>query len=374
MMADGLYVGLMSGTSADGIEAALVAIEAERIQLRRAHYTRFAPAMRTEIQTLARGEYADADAIEALGALDVRLGEAFADAVLAVIDAAGVEARAVRAIGSHGQTIRHRPEAPAPFTLQIGDPHVIAARTGLTTVADFRRRDIALGGQGAPLAPGFHQAAFAAADEARAVLNLGGIANVTLLEPDREVRGFDTGPANTLLDAWAARHGHGTMDEDGAFARAGRTHPRLLQTLLDEAYFRRPPPKSSGPEHFNLGWLDSALAGLDTTPAPEDVQATLVELTATTVAQDLRTHAPAVRRLCVCGGGVHNPALMASLQAALPDVAVESTAGLGIDPDYVEAMAFAWLAHATLAGRHGNIPAVTGAARGAVLGGIYAGD
>lgn len=365
-----LYVGLMSGTSADGIEAALVAIDAAGIALRHAYYTQFSPALRDEIHALARGDYRAADAIDALGALDARLGEAFAAAALAVVAEAGIETGAVRAIGSHGQTIRHRPEGAAPFTLQIGDPHIIAARTGITTVADFRRRDIALGGQGAPLTPAFHQAAFAAPGEARAVLNLGGIANLTLLEPGREVRGFDVGPANTLLDAWATRHGDGTFDKDGALALAGKVHEPLLEALLADAYFRRPPPKSSGPEHFNLEWLDAALAGIGGAPPPADVQATLVALTATTVAHDMTAHAPAVKRLYVCGGGVHNPALMDALAAALPAVAVASTATLGVDPDYVEAMAFAWLAHATLNGAPGNLPAVTGARAPAPLGAI----
>ncbi|HET6655688.1 MAG TPA: anhydro-N-acetylmuramic acid kinase [Gammaproteobacteria bacterium] len=367
-MAASLYIGLMSGTSADGVEAALVSIDDERIQLRHACYEQFAAELHRQIHALARGDYADGDPIDALGTLDVRLGEAFAAAALRVIAEAGVEPVAVRAIGSHGQTIRHRPDGPAPFTLQIGDPNVIAARTGIATAADFRRRDVALGGQGAPLTPAFHQAAFASPDETRAVLNLGGIANVTLLEPGRSVRGFDIGPANTLLDAWAARHGQGRIDKDGALALAGSVRGKLLQTLLKDEYFRRPPPKSSGPEHFNLQWLDAVLGSLPERPSPEDVQATLVELTARTVAHDLHGQTPSAGRVYVCGGGVHNPALMAALRRALPAVAVLSTAELGVDPDYVEAMAFAWLAHRTVTGKAGNLAAVTGAREAAVLG------
>ncbi|HET7370152.1 MAG TPA: anhydro-N-acetylmuramic acid kinase [Gammaproteobacteria bacterium] len=370
-MTEPLYIGLMSGTSADGVEAALVAINDGHIQLRHACYDRFDAVLHDDIHGLARGDYEGRDPIDALGMLDVRLGEAFAAAALRVLTESGIEPRAVRAIGSHGQTIRHRPDGPAPFTLQIGDPNIIAARTGITTAADFRRRDIALGGQGAPLAPAFHQATFAAPDQIRALLNLGGIANITVLEPGRDVRGFDTGPANTLLDAWAARHDRGRIDEDGAWASSGSIHNELLQALLKDDYFRRPPPKSSGPEHFNLGWLQAGITSLPEPPTPEDVQATLVELSAMTVADALL--AQAVRQVYVCGGGVHNPVLMAALRRALPSVAVHSTAELGIDPDYVEAMAFAWLAHRTVTGQAGNLPAVTGARTPAVLGTICPG-
>ncbi|HET6726059.1 MAG TPA: anhydro-N-acetylmuramic acid kinase [Gammaproteobacteria bacterium] len=373
-MTGGLYVGLMSGTSADGVEAALVAIEGGRIEFRDACYNRFPAELRDEIHALARGDYGDHDPIEWLGGLDVRLGEAFAEAALQVLSKTQVDAREICAIGSHGQTIRHRPDSPTPFTLQIGDPSVIAARTGITTIADFRRRDIALGGQGAPLAPAFHQAAFAAPDEARAVVNLGGIANVTVLEPGQAVRGFDIGPANTLLDAWATHHGRGPIDTDGAFALAGNRCDTLLDALLEDDYFRRPPPKSSGPEHFNLAWVEAARASLAGEPTPADVQATLVALTATTVADALRAHAPAVRKLYVCGGGVHNPSLMDALRGALPEVAAAPTDALGIDPDYVEAMAFAWLAYRTLAGEPGNLPAVTGAHEETVLGTICPGQ
>lgn len=363
----------MSGTSADGVEAALVSVQTGHVRLCHACYQAFPAELHVEIHALAHGEYANDDPVETLGTLDARLGAAFADTALQLVAEAGIEAHAVRAIGSHGQTIRHRPDAPAPFTLQIGDPNIIAARTGITTVADFRRRDVALGGQGAPLAPAFHQAVFADADEPRAVLNLGGIANLTLLEAAHDVRGFDCGPANTLLDAWATRHGCGPIDRDGALARAGSVCSPLLERLLGDAYFQQPPPKSSGPEHFNLQWLDAALAELEESPTPADVQATLVDLTATTIAHDLLTQADGIRRLYVCGGGVHNPAVMAALQQALPDVAIASTAQLGVDPDYVEAMAFAWLAYRTVEGKAGNLPAVTGAREAAVLGVICPG-
>lgn len=370
-MSEEFYIGLMSGTSADGIDAALVAIDdAHGIRLCRALFTPFPAPLRAAILALAGGRYDGKDPIERLGELDVQLGEAFADAALALREAAGLEPRQVRAIGSHGQTIRHRPDAAPAFTLQIGDPHVIAARTGIATVADFRRRDLALGGQGAPLVPAFHQAVFAAPGETRAVLNLGGIANLTLLAADDTVTGFDTGPGNILLDAWAARHGHGRMDKDGVFARAGQPDPRLLKTLLADAYFERPPPKSTGPECFNLDWLDAALKATGTTAAPADVQATLVELTAAGVAAALTAHAAGAMRLYACGGGVHNPALMQALAVALPGIDVTTTADLNVNPDWVEAMAFAWLARQTLGGLPGNVTAVTGAREAAPLGAV----
>jgi anhydro-N-acetylmuramic acid kinase len=368
-----LFIGLMSGTSADGIDAALVEIDAARVRLRHACHSRFPAPLQAGIHALARGNYGDRDAIEWLGALDARLGEAFADAALQIIGEAGVDKGRIRAIGSHGHTIRHRPDESSPFTLQIGDPNIVAARTGVTTVADFRRRDVALGGQGAPLAPAFHQAIFGSADETRVVLNLGGIANVTLLDPARETRGFDTGPANTLLDAWASRHGRGPFDNNGAFARTGHFNAALLAALLDDAYFKRPPPKSSGLERFNPDWLDAQLARLAEPVAAADVQATLVELTARSVANEIATHAPSAQRVYACGGGVHNPALMTALGDALGTVTFESTAIAGADPDYIEAMAFAWLASRALTGKPGNLPAVTGAREAATLGTICPG-
>jgi anhydro-N-acetylmuramic acid kinase len=361
-----LHLGLISGTSADGIDAALVRFEDTHCTLVRGETYRWDPALRARLVALGQG--GDARSLDEIGMLDVQVAEAFADAALRLIHAAHLSPADVRSIGSHGQTIRHRPAAAHPFTWQIGDANVIAERTGIDTVADFRRRDLAAGGQGAPLVPAFHAALLHDANEARAVLNLGGIANFTLLPKQGDVRGFDTGPANALMDAWCEQH-HGTpFDAHGAFAASGRVDDALLERLLAEPWFTLPPPKSSGREHFHLDWVRTQVRGGE---APEDVQATLLELTARTVADALRTHQPDTRRVLVCGGGVHNPVLLARIAANLPGVRIESTAAHGLDPDFVEAMAFAWLARETLAGRPGNVPAVTGARGPRVLGVVY---
>ena len=307
--------------------------------------------------------------LDAIGALDTQVGQAFADAANALIEESGVDRNRIRAIGSHGQTLRHRPSGEFPFSLQLGDANVIAERTSITTVADFRRRDIAAGGQGAPLLPIFHAAMLRDADEARVVLNLGGIGNLTLLPVDGAVTGFDTGPGNGLMDAWCERHLGTAFDAGGAFAARGRVDENLLARLLTDAYFTLPAPKSTGRDQFHLGWLDAQLQ--DATCAPEDVQATLCELTAASVANALRTVQPETARMLVCGGGVHNSVLLARLAARLPDIAIESTAAHGLDPDFVEAMAFAWLARETIAGRPGNLPEVTGARGSRVLGAIH---
>lgn len=366
---DGLYLGLISGTSADGIDAALVAFENGTCTLRASRTSRWDAALRARLVALGQG--GDATSLDELGALDVQVAEAFADAAMELLDAAHATPREVRAIGSHGQTIRHRPNARHPFTWQLGDGNVIAERTGIDTVADFRRRDVAAGGQGAPLVPAFHAALLHDAGEDRAVLNLGGIANYTLLPATGVVRGFDTGPANALMDAWCDHHRGTPYDAGGAFASTGTVDAALLERLRNDPWFALPPPKSSGREHFHLDWVQSRLSGEE---RAEDVQATLLELTATTVAEALRRHQPTTRRVLACGGGVHNPLLLARIGAHLPDVLVESTAAHGLDPDSVEAMAFAWLAREAIAGRPGNLPAVTGARGPRVLGVVYPGE
>lgn len=367
-MADApLYLGLISGTSLDGIDAALVEGGAAP-RLRLARTLPWDPALRAACLELSQeGRPASLDE---LGALDTRIGDAFAAAALALLDEAGVAPSAVRAIGSHGQTLRHRPHGPAPFTLQVGNPALIAERTGITTVADFRRRDVAAGGHGAPLVPAFHAAVLGAPGEDRAVLNLGGIANLTLLPATGPVRGFDTGPANGLMDAWCLRHTGRGYDADGAWATSGRVDAALLARLLAEPWFALPPPKSTGRDQFHLAWLTAALG--DAPRRPEDVQATLCALSARTVAEALRAAQPGTTRVIACGGGVHNAALMAALAAELgPAVTLEDSAAHGLDPDAVEAMAFAWLAERTLAGLPGNLPAVTGAAGPRVLGAVF---
>lgn len=364
----GLFLGLISGTSVDGIDAALLAFDpAPRLLFGRTYAL---PAeLASDILALSQ---ADARlSLDEVGRLDTRLGQAFAVAACQALADSGIAPGRVTAIGSHGQTLRHDPRGAAPFTLQLGDASVIAETTGITTVADFRRRDVAAGGQGAPLMPAFHAAILRSRDEDRAVLNLGGIANLTLLPIDGPVRGFDTGPANGLMDAWCRQHLGQSYDRDAAFARSGRVDDALLGRLLAEPWFAQPPPKSTGRDQFQLQWLESRMAEL--APSAADVQATLCELSAATVAEALQDTQAHTRRLLVCGGGVHNPLLMARLAARLPGVVVESTASLGLDPDFIEAAGFAWLARETLAGRPGNLPTVTGASGPRVLGAIHRG-
>jgi len=371
-----LFLGLISGTSADGIDAALVRFaddgEHAPCELVAGRTFPWEGALRARLVHLGQG--GDCTSLDDFGALDVQVARAFAEAALALLDAAGVAPPAVRAIGSHGQTVRHRPETRFPFTLQIGDGNVIAERTGITTVADFRRRDVAAGGHGAPLLPALHAALLHSPDESRAVLNLGGIANLTLLprasqDSPGDVRGFDTGPANALLDAWCERHTGASFDAGGAFAARGRVDDALLAQLLADPWFAQSPPKSTGREQFHLDWLQARLG--QASPTPEDVQATLLELTAATIADALRATQPGTARVLACGGGVHNPQLLQRIAARLPGVVVESTAVHGVDPDFVEAMGFAWLARQTLASRPGNLPTVTGARGPRVLGAIH---
>jgi anhydro-N-acetylmuramic acid kinase len=285
----------------------------------------------------------------------------------------GLRAGEIRALGSHGQTVRHHPAGAYPFTSQLGNPAVIAELTRITTVADFRARDVAAGGQGAPLAPGFHAAQFRSPAVDRVILNLGGIANITYLPSAgaQPVIGFDTGPGNTLIDQWTYRHRQQRFDRDGAWAATGRVSGALLERLLADPYFAMAPPKSTGREHFHLDWLQGHLAALGQVLAAQDVQATLLELTARSVARALTGFVPGVRELYVCGGGSHNRALMAALSERLPEMTLHTTEELGIHPDWVEAVAFAWLAHQTLEGLPGNLPSVTGARRPVILGAIY---
>lgn len=372
-MAGPLFVGLMSGTSIDGVDAALAEFpEQGTPRLLATHAVRMPPGLRARILQLTR---AGGNEIDLLGELDVEIGRLFAGAALALLGTADVSPHEITAIGSHGQTVRHRPLAAHPFTLQLGDPNTIAELTGITTVADFRRRDIAAGGHGAPLVPAFHESIFRDAREDRVVLNLGGMGNVTLLPADRNaiVRGFDTGPANVLLDLWHERHQGAPLDRDGTWGRGGQIDEQLLSRLLADPYFRQPPPKSTGREHFDAQWLSQHVESCSHDISPRDVQATLVELTARSVAEALANWGLTSGALYTCGGGTHNRFLCERLGSLLPRMRVQSTAALGVDPDHVEAMAFAWLARRTLQSLPGNLPAVTGARHPVILGGIYPG-
>lgn len=367
--AHSLYLGLMSGTSMDGVDAAVVSFEKGVCRVQGTHKKPYSPALRASLQDAVRRP--DSFGLDLLGELDHELALCFAEAAMDALRAAGTDASRIVAIGSHGQTVRHRPDLARPFTLQIGDPNIIAARTGITTVADFRRRDMALGGQGAPLAPAFHQWLFAG--QATAVVNIGGISNLTVVRDDRnDTTGFDTGPGNTLLDAWTDLHRSLPFDDRGLWAASGKVSRPLLSALLDDPYFRQPPPKSTGFEYFNLDWLRTraALDDFDTA----DVQATIAELTAASIADAVRQSAASCERVLVCGGGTHNDHLMSRLAERLPGLSVAPTSVAGIDPDWVEAAAFAWLAMRTLEGQFGNLPGVTGASSEAVLGGVYFGS
>jgi len=367
------YIGLMSGTSADSIDACVVDFGDSAPRLVATHSAPLTAEIKAAIHALT---VSGSDELTRLGQLDQILAAAFAEAALTVIEKAGISRGDISAIGSHGQTIRHQPEGEHPFTLQIGDPNKIAELTGITTVADFRRRDMAAGGQGAPLAPGFHLALLGETDVDSAVLNIGGIANISLLKGDSAVIGFDTGPGNTLMDSWIRAHQQRPFDAEGKWAMSGAVDESLLGSMLSDPFFTAPPPKSTGPDYFCRAWLEAHLKDQPGTPAAEDVQRTLLELTACSVALSLNDKNLAdtpPKRLAVCGGGVHNSALMARFTELLPETEVITTASLGIDPDWVEAFCFAWLAARTLDDLPGNEPAVTGAGGYRVLGGIYRG-
>jgi len=364
-----LFIGLISGTSMDAIDAVLVEIGDAGCRLRATHSQSISREALSELRSIV--DHPDHVSLERLGQLDTLLGRDFAAAAGALLAASGTDRKDIRAIGSHGQTVFHAPGGRLPFTMQIADPNIIASETGITTVADFRRRDVALGGQGAPLVPAFHQAVFGSSDEPRAACNIGGIANLTMMMPGQPTSGFDTGPGNTLMDAWTRlKRGH-PHDADGQWAASSDPDMGLLARLLDYDYFSRPPPKSTGVEEFNLGWLQKRLDRVRDPLSAGTVQSTLCQLTAETIASSLIRACPEPGGLYLCGGGAHNATLRARIAAQLPGWRIETTESLGIGVDWVEAAAFAWLASRTIAGLTGNIPEVTGAASAAILGGIF---
>lgn len=359
-----LYLGVMSGTSLDGLDIALIE-ESPAIKLVATHYIPMPESLRAELLALcASGP--DEIARSAIAQQHwVRLA---AQGIHSLLEQQQLKPDRIRAIGSHGQTIRHEPARG--FTVQIGNPALLTELTGITVVSDFRSRDVAAGGQGAPLVPAFHEALFEQRAGQRAVLNVGGFSNLSLIEHDKPVAGFDCGPGNVLLDAWIHSQRRDNFDRDGAWAASGKVEPGLLKTLLSDPFFATQGPKSTGREVFNLQWLQQHLAALPVF-APEDVQATLLELTALTIAESLQAAQSATQELLVCGGGAHNSALMNRLGQLLPHSKVSSTTTHGVDPDWVEAMAFAWLAHCCLEGIAANRPSVTGAHGLRVLGAIY---
>ncbi|MGE8295742.1 MAG: anhydro-N-acetylmuramic acid kinase [Pseudomonas sp.] len=359
-----LYIGVMSGTSLDGLDIALIDQD-QRPRLLATLYRPMPEQLRDDLLALCTS---GDDELARAAIAEQHWVELAASAINELLQQQELTAQQIRAIGSHGQTVRHEPARG--FTIQIGNPALLAELTGICVVGDFRRRDVAAGGQGAPLVPAFHHDLFGSSQRHIAVLNVGGFSNLSLLSPGQEVLGFDSGPGNVLLDAWI-QHCRGlTYDRDGAWAASGTISPELLTRLLSDPFFATQGPKSTGRELFNLDWLRGHLQALPSL-ADEDVQATLVELTARSIVSALRSAQPHTDALLVCGGGAHNACLMRRLSEMLPGTEVSSTAVEGVDPDWVEAMAFAWLAHCALEGIPGNRPSVTGAEGLRVLGAIY---
>lgn len=365
----GLYIGLMSGTSLDGVDGVLADVGVDRTRVLHHASRPLPPDLAAELLALNSPDGRDELHRAALAAN--ALVRVYAAVVGDLLQTARLASTAIRAIGAHGQTVRHQPGAfdGTGYTLQLNQPALLAELTGICVVADFRSRDVAAGGQGAPLVPAFHQAAFGQAGQPVAVLNIGGISNLSVLR-DAQVLGFDCGPGNALLDHWCRQHTGQPYDTAGQWAARGQVNEALLQALLQEPFFRQPPPKSTGRDLFNAHWLAQRL-GAHAPSSPVDVQATLTELTARVCAMELQNHGPECHKLIVCGGGALNLELMRRLQANLPGVVVAGSDTAGLPPLQVEAAAFAWLARKALAGETGNLESVTGARGARVLGAIY---
>lgn len=362
-MADtGMYIGMISGTSRDGVDAALVSFEAERPRLLDSLCLPYPPDLADLLKNMIQAGQRPRDS--ELETADELLSDFFSQAAQSLLDQAGIEPATITAIGSHGQTVWHDPDGVRPESIQLGNPHSISEQTGIVTIGDFRRADIEAGGQGAPLAPLLHRALFKPESGVRVVLNLGGIANISILGDDGSVSGFDTGPANCLMDAWIQEQRGRQYDEGGAWSAGGEVNQLLLLNLLADPWFKKPPPKSTGVEYFNLQWLKQQ--ELVHSSNPRDVQATLAQLTASSVASTIATVNPA--DILVCGGGTHNTDLLRRLRDLLPESPVLSTADLGLDPDCVEAVLFAWLAREHLAGRPQDTREISGARHPVLLG------
>lgn len=358
-----LYIGLMSGTSMDSIDAALVDFSFTQPKLINTHSHQWPDAIQ---QALIAARDLPDDELNTLSKLDNQTSELFSEACFELIKKSNLEPKDIIAIGNHGQTIRHRPDIENPFSLQIGNAKKLAALTGIDVISNFRTADIKAGGQGAPLAPAFHQSVFQDENINRVIVNIGGISNITILPKDKSlpVTGFDCGPGNTLMDAWISKHKQQHYDTDGQLAANGKTNARLLANLLMDDYFQTPPPKSTGFEYFNLEWLDQHLNN-ETSIA--DVQSTLCHLTATSIIRDINKFATNAEEIYICGGGAHNKELMNRLQA-MTNYPVSTTEKLSVHPDWVEAVAFAWLGHQNVHQQPGNLPSVTGAENYVVLG------
>lgn len=363
----------MSGTSLDGIDVAITSFsDSAEFQFIAAQTFPFPEQLQQKLQLLITEQHCT---VQELGEIDIALGQLIGESINQLLDTHQLPAKDIVAIGSHGQTLFHSPTGEFPFSLQIGNANVIAELTAITTVADFRQRDIAAGGQGAPLVPAFHQALFNAEDKERVIVNIGGISNITLLPASsaEPVIGFDTGPGNALLDYWTNLHLSKAYDDGGQWAKSGQCNESLLAIFLNEPYFKQATPKSTGRELFSKAWLDNKLAEYAKELDPADVQATLVELTALTIAEDIEAYTHSNGDIFVCGGGAHNDYLLSRLHSLLDNNNVSTTSDLGLHPDWVEACAFAWLAYRTVNQQAGNLTAATGAKHPAVLGAIYSG-
>jgi anhydro-N-acetylmuramic acid kinase len=363
------FVGLLSGTSIDGVDAVVVDFASEPPRLVATHSEPVPEELRSSIMRLCSQEPVT---LVLLGQTDVALGRLFAKAVKQLLQKASLSSTDMLAIGSHGQTVMHHPHGENRFTLQIGDPNTIAYLTKISTIADFRRKDMAAGGQGAPLAPLFHQDFFGHCGKRRAVLNVGGIANITLLQSDLQtsIVGFDTGPGNVLMDSWIRLKRNLPYDHSGNWAKCGEVSAELLNALLLEPYLGLPAPKSTGRELFNMAWLQDKLRDFGTL-RDEDVQASLLAFTARSIAESVDWRAKGIEEIVVCGGGAHNSALMAALEQLIPLASVISSEQAGLAPDWVEGVAFAWMARKAWMGEAIATGSVTGASRACILGGIY---
>jgi anhydro-N-acetylmuramic acid kinase len=353
----------MSGTSLDGVDAVLVDLTDTRLQQLASHFLPFTAALRAALLALHTPQINELHLSQQVAN---QLAQLYALTIPPLLKQCALDAKDILAIGCHGQTIRHCPEHG--YTLQIGNGALLAELTAITVVNDFRSRDIAAGGQGAPLVPAFHDHILRHPDIHRVILNIGGISNVTDLSSSHATLGFDCGPGNLLMDAWCERHLGTTYDKDGAWAASGKVLPALLEQLLAEPYFALPPPKSSGRDLFNMHWLSSKLSGAE---RAQDVQATLLELSCLSIAQSIERYCIGAREVYLCGGGAHNQTLRTRLTELLPHCAINVTDTLGVNGDFLEAVAFAWLAQQTLLGKPGNLPRVTGAAHPCVLGAIH---
>lgn len=364
---EGYYIGLMTGTSMDAVDTVLVDIKHGQTTRLVGSYEQPLPdEFRASINHVCD---ATQDSVDHVARLDLQLADLYAECIRSLLEQTAIKAEQVMAIGSHGQTIRHCPDCQPAYSVQIGNAARLVELTGITTVNNFRQRDMAAGGQGAPLAPLFHHHLFSQLDRTIVCINLGGIANISILRANGEIEGFDTGPANTLMDQWVMQQQQQRYDENAAWASSGTINQALLEKLLEEPWLKRPPPKSTGPELFNLQWLQPYLDDIDAGPA--DVQSTLCEFSAVTIANAIAGNASDAQAAVLCGGGAYNPLLVERIQHHLPNLPISDSSHSGIKPEWIEACMFGWLAYRALNGLTGNVPRVTGASHEVILGAIY---